>query len=198
MIRPIPFTLGVIVLGAAWFLLASVTAFYHHMTAHMLVVAIAAPMLALGLTESVWNPAHHIPALAAPLLASLLELGVVWAWHTPVLHELARRNSFALVAEQTSFLAAGLYLWISVIAGRLQKRQGEGIVALLLTAIHMTLLGALLALAPRPLYGHLHDPGIGALDDQHLGGAIMILVGGASYLFGGLCLSWNLLHYRRV
>jgi putative membrane protein len=60
----------------------------------------------------------------------------------------------------------------------------------------MTLLGALLALSPRPLYGHAHGAGIAGLaplDDQHLGGAIMLLVGGASYLIGGLVLVGRLL-----
>jgi putative membrane protein len=59
----------------------------------------------------------------------------------------------------------------------------------------MTLLGALLALAPRALFVHAAaGPAAGsALDEQHLGGAIMLLVGGASYLVGGLWLSARLL-----
>jgi putative membrane protein len=64
--------------------------------------------------------------------------------------------------------------------------------------MHMTLLGALLALAPRPLYIHLHEQagglaGLTPLDDQHLGGAIMLLVGGVSYLSGGLLMTARLL-----
>jgi putative membrane protein len=63
--------------------------------------------------------------------------------------------------------------------------------------MHMTLLGALLALSPRPLYEHAHAAGMVAgltpLDDQHLGGAVMLLVGGVSYLIGGLVLIARLL-----
>jgi putative membrane protein len=33
-----------------------------------------------------------------------------------------------------------------------------------------------------------------AIDDQHLGGAIMLLIGGLSYLLGGLWLTGRLLH----
>ena len=74
-------------------------------------------------------------------------------------------------------------------------RAAAGVVALLLTSMHMTLLGALLALSPRPLYAHAgHGPS--ALDEQHLGGAIMLGVGGVSYLAGGLWLSVRLLHLR--
>ena len=71
-------------------------------------------------------------------------------------------------------------------------------VALLLTAMHMTLLGALLGLTPRPLYQHMDGfSGLSALDDQHLGGAIMLLIGGISYLLGGLWLTIRLLRSPR-
>jgi putative membrane protein len=35
--------------------------------------------------------------------------------------------------------------------------------------------------------------GLTAIDDQHLGGAIMLLIGGVSYLLGGLWLTVRLL-----
>ena len=125
------------------------------------------------------------PALLAPLPASLLELVVVWAWHTPLLHTAARESAIAFAAEQGSFLLSGLVLWIAAFGS-----GAAGVVALLLTAMHMTLLGALLALSPRALY--MHHAGSAALADLHLGGAIMILVGGVSYLAGGLWLSSEL------
>jgi putative membrane protein len=57
----------------------------------------------------------------------------------------------------------------------------------------MTFLGALLALAPRPLYTHVAQfAGLTQLEDQHLGGAIMLVVGGVSYLGGGLWLTASL------
>jgi putative membrane protein len=59
--------------------------------------------------------------------------------------------------------------------------------------MHMTLLGALFALPPRPLYAHA-----GSLADQHLGGVIMLLVGGASYLAGGLWLTARVLGGRHA
>jgi putative membrane protein len=60
--------------------------------------------------------------------------------------------------------------------------------------MHMTLLGALLALSPRPLYSHMEGYSeLTAIDDQNLGGAIMLLVGGLSYLLGGLWLTGRLL-----
>jgi putative membrane protein len=71
---------------------------------------------------------------------------------------------------------------------------------LLFTSMHMTLLGALFALANRPLFVHASDSLAtgGALADQHLGGAIMLLAGGASYLLGGLWLTAGVLRGSAV
>jgi len=41
-------------------------------------------------------------------------------------------------------------------------------------------------------------PGLSAVDDQHLGGAVMLVLGAAAYLLGGVWLSWGLVRYRRV
>ena len=118
---------------------------------------------------------------------------MVWAWHAPGLHHLARHTAAGLVVEQTTFLLSGFLVWISVFGGDFalrQNRMATGIAALLLTSMHMTLLGALLALAPRPLYEHASaSANLTPLEDQHLGGAIMLIVGGLSYLAGGLWLT---------
>ena len=87
-------------------------------------------------------------------------------------------------------------MWLSAFGGgasRRGDRTGAGVLGLLLTSMHMTLLGALLALTPRPLYAHADGfSRLTPLEDQHLGGAIMLLVGGASYLIGGLWLTVRL------
>ncbi len=176
---------GLAVLGAVWLGPLPDGPFAAHMTKHMGVVAVAAPLLALGLARS-----SSIPRwLLAPIPASVIELVVVWAWHAPVLHHLARHHAAGAVLEQGTFLFSGLYVWLSSVGGG-PRRTAAGVVALLLTSMHMTLLGALLALADRPLYGH------GDLDDQQLGGAIMLLCGGVAYLAGGLALTASLLRKR--
>jgi putative membrane protein len=172
-------------------------AFFAHMTVHMGVVAVAAPLLALGIAGGRFDPVRAAPALFAPIPASILELLVVWAWHAPLLHAAARHAPAGLVAEQGLFLFTGLALWLSAFGGtvpRDRNRMAAGMVGLLMTSMHMTLLGALLGLAPRVLYPHLSGTGsLAPLDDQHLGGAIMLLVGGISYLAGGLWLTAELL-----
>jgi putative membrane protein len=193
---------GVVSLAAVWLGPLPALArdsFSAHMAVHMTIVAIAAPMLAAGVAGTRSDPARAFPWLLAPVHASILELIVVWAWHVPALHQLARQESWALVLEQASFIGAGLWLWIAAVGGTSDRsaRHGAGVFALLLTSMHMTLLGALLALAARPLYQH-HDA-IGALSplaDQQLGGAIMLLVGSSAYLIGGLLLTAGLLNRR--
>jgi putative membrane protein len=98
--------------------------------------------------------------------------------------------------EQVSFLGVGLLLWSSVLRA---DHRAAGIGALLLTSMHMTLLGVLIGLAPRPLYAaadHHHLAGIDPLIDQQLAGVLMLLVGGASYFIGGLVLLASLLRQR--
>ena len=197
--RPVLLILGLFALAGIWLgplpQLAG-QAFSAHMTMHMGVVAIAAPFLALGIAGGSLDPVRKWPALFPPIPISVLELIVVWAWHTPALHHIARHGASGLAAEQAAFLLCGLLVWLSVFGGdpaRRHNRAGAGVVALLLTSMHMTLLGALLALAPRPLYEHAGDfAGLAPLEDQHLGGAIMLLVGGLSYLAGGLWLTAGL------
>lgn len=195
--------LGLLTLLAMWFgPLANLAerAFFAHMMAHMGVVAIAAPLLALGMSGARFDPVRKAPQVFAPIPASMVEFVFVWAWHAPLLHHVARHSEWGHIAEQGTFLFSGLLLWFSVVGGDpsdRERRAGAGVIALLMTAMHMTLLGVLIAIAPRPLYGHGTSAlGLSALQDQHLGGAIMVLMGGATYLTGGLWLMSGLLRRR--
>lgn len=162
-----------------------------HMLAHMGVVAIAAPLLAIGLAQRL--PRTKAPMLVGmPLVASLVELVVVWGWHAPAARRFAQGTLVGTVSEQASFLAAGLFLWLSCLAaaGGGKASRASGAFGLLLTTIHMTLLGALLALSPRPLYasGEVTCFGVtlSAAQDQQLGAVVMLLLGAATYLAGGI------------
>ncbi len=191
--------LGLLVLGVCWGWLAGFVAgaFWVHMVMHMGVVAVAAPLLALGLAGGRWDPVVRLPWLGVPIVASVVELIVVWGWHAPGPHHFARHETVGLVLEQGSFLLTGFWIWISAFGGNefgRRERMAGGVIGLLLTSMHMTLLGALLALAQRPLYGHsMTMGGMPVVLDQQIGGAIMLVVGGVSYLVGGLWLVVGLL-----
>jgi putative membrane protein len=203
MMRSLLLAVGCLVLAAAWLLpLGDLLPgpFSTHMTIHMSVVAVAAPLIAAGVAGRAFDPVRAWPALFPAIAISMIELFVVWAWHAPALHHAARHSAGVLVLEQASFLVTGLWLWLAALGGGAAQRAGRGalgIVALLVTCMHMTLLGALLALPTRALYAGAASPAsltdVSALRDQHIGGAIMLAVGGVSYLVGGLWLAAGLL-----
>jgi putative membrane protein len=188
---------GLVALTFAWLVLPQMAQhlFSAHMTMHMLVVAVAAPLIALSMSGSSWDVSKSSPILFAAIPASVGELIIVWGWHAPALHRFARQEVLGLMLEQSSFFLAGLWVWLSCLN---PDRRGAGIIGLLLTSMHMTLLGALLGLAPRPLYSHHHGSlNLSALDDQQLGGAIMLVVGGIVYMWGGVELGRQLLKEAR-
>ncbi len=175
-------------LPLAWW--AAGRGFVGHMTGHMVAVAIAAPLATFALRATRFDPALRWPRIVTPLAMSLVELAVVWGWHLPALRALADAVPIAMVIEQASFLLAGWLLWSAVLSN---GQRAAGVGAMLLTSMHMTLLGALIGLAPRPLYPTMVHHGGDALADQQLGGVVMLMVGAASYFLGGLALLATLL-----
>ncbi|MGY0799076.1 cytochrome c oxidase assembly protein [Lysobacter sp. A286] len=212
------FACGLVVLGATWIgplPELSRHSFAAHMTMHMSVVAVAAPLLASGLAGGRLDPVRRLPskvpttmglswlaAVLSPVVASAIEFIVVWGWHAPALHHAARHSTALLAVEQGSFLVVGLLVWLAAFGGRPDQRRqraAAGIGGLLMTSMHMTLLGVLLALAARALYPHGAEVAFGltALQDQHLGGVLMLLFGGVAYMAGALVLLLGLLRDRQ-
>ena len=200
--RPLSLMLGLATLGAVWLGPLPAMAdrlFVGHMLMHMLVVAVAAPLLAIGLAGGRLDFSARLPILFSPILASVIELFVVWAWHMPTLHHAARTSAGAELLEQGSYLVAGLLVWLAAFGGVRHRRALAGIAGLLLTSMHMTLLGVLLAMSGRSLYQHTGSAlsGLSPLEDQQMGGVIMLAFGGSAYLIGGLYLLFGLLQDKR-
>lgn len=169
---------GAAVALAAWMVpvAAPLWPFADHMARHMAVVAVAAPLLAAG-TPPGWL------AGVSPLVATLGELLIVWGWHLPAPHAAAQSSAFWFSVQHACFLLVGLALWRSVLQ---PGRALAGAGGMLLTSMHMTLLGALLILASRELY----PSGIcGGPADQQMGGIIMLGLGTPIYLLAGLVLT---------
>ena len=91
--------------------------------------------------------------------------------------------------QHASFLAAALLFWWAIV-----RRRPDGIAVLyvLTTLLHTGFLGALLTFAPNvwyPAYMSTANPwGLGALEDQQLGGLIMWVPAGAIFIVAGLLL----------
>ena len=123
----------------------------------------------------------------------------MWGWHTPGLHELAARQPAYFVVQQVSFLLAGLGVWGVGFADRSRAAAGAGLLAMLTTFMHMTMLGILLTLAREPLYAPdicRGAFGFDPLEDQQFGGVLMTVAGGIPYLCGGAVLAWRLVSGR--
>lgn len=188
---------GFLILILAWVLAVFAGgSFALHMASHMGVVAVAAPLFAMGLSGTRYDVSFRL-TWVTPITASLIELVVVWFWHLPQLRALAEKSLLMACAEQASFLGAGLLLWLACLGAARRNAQLAGVIGLLLTSMHMTLLGVLLALAPRPLYGTdevmCFGVPLGAAADQQIGGVVMLFVGAASYLIGGIALLYRLI-----
>ena len=191
-VRPLPLFIAVALLSALWSGPFSPFApfgggagtFTGHMILHMGIVACAAPLLVLALPGLPRLVDRIAPPLAAAPLAAMVEFVVVWGWHTPALCGLAQTSPTAFVAEQVSWVVVGVLLWATVL--RPVVAQGlalwAGVLALLLTGMHMTLLGTLITLAQHPQYGS-------PLVDQQFGGLIMLAVGAVVYTGPGLALA---------
>jgi putative membrane protein len=189
---------GLAVLAFAWLgpLPALVPdSFAAHMMLHMTVVGIGVPLVAIGLAPRSDMMAR---SLVWPIAVSVLDLIVVWGWHSPYLHHLSRTEPVALALEQASFAGVALLVWLIAFSGPALA----GAITLFFTSMHMTLLGALIGLATRPVYpGHDHGRGwlgLDPIDDQHVGGVIMLAIGGVVYLGGGLVLAGRVLRRRIV
>lgn len=198
-IRTALLSAGLVVLAGAWAAAFAGHGMTRHMVAHIASMAVAAPLLAAGLSGGSADLAMRWPRIVAPMQMSIVEMTVVWAWHVPAARALAASSGVGLAAEQISFAAAGIALWAACYGTRdaAGTRRALAVLALLWTTMHMTLLGALITLAPRPLYpSHGTAFGLTPLADQQVGGVIMLLVGGGAYLVGGLCLLSGLLRDR--
>ena len=180
--------------------------FSAHMVQHLLLVAIAAPLIALGgpLLPLAWAWPRaarlgHGWARRGQMLASLpVAFGVhslaLWLWHTPVLYEGALRDDLLHATEHLALLGTGLLFWSTAGAGLTRGGRGLGASVLYVFGIgaQCTGLGALIALANRPwypLYGERSVAwGLSAMDDQVLAGAIMWVPAGLVYLAFALVL----------
>lgn len=159
--------------------------FSAHMTQHLVLVLIAAPLLALG--------SPRVPRAGA-LAVVLLHTGAIWMWHLPSAYDAALDSTSLHLVEHVSFLATGWLFWVYVLR-RTDVSQLQRVGATFVTTLQSAALGALLTFAPRPLYsGHLATAGrwgLTPLQDQQLAGAIMWVPPGVVYLVVMLALLYR-------
>lgn len=194
-----------------------------HMVQHLLLVAIAPPLLLLGradmalartLPRSATGRAVGIvarrakDAITRPLIAISTHAAVVWCWHVPIAYDAALSNPWLHVLEHISFVATSIPVWIVIVRSwRDRQLAAWGFVAAFLTMLQGSLLSTLLTFSPRPLYGWYLDRaphwGLSALEDQQLAGLLMGAPAALPYLAAALITAHRALrtspssHHRR-
>jgi cytochrome c oxidase assembly factor CtaG len=121
--------------------------------------------------------------------ATVLHGVAIWAWHAPVLFDAAVTNVALHRAQHLSFFLTAVLFWWSVLR---RSESGAGAWHVFITMLHTSALGALMALAPRVLYGLQTATasawGLSPLEDQQLAGIIMWIPAGTIYAGAALAL----------
>ena len=186
-----------------------------HMAQHALLVAVAPPLLLLGkpgivfawavpalrrrefLGSTIWRSLTQLGnALSRPLPAALLHGAALWAWHAPAAFNAALASYWIHAIEHSAFFGTALLFWRAILDGRSSRRAGPALGASFATLMHGGLLGALITLAPYPLYVWYHGRtelwGLSALEDQQLAGLLMWVPMGIVYLAACMVLASRL------
>lgn len=133
---------------------------------HVLLVAVAAPLLALSL------PRMRMAGSTIPLAIATLML---WLWHAPALYTAALEHAGLYWLMQLSLLLPAIWFWRAVLAQCAPPISS--VIMIGAAAAQMGLLGAILTFAPVPLYSHHRIAplawGLSPLQDQQLAGLIM-------------------------
>jgi cytochrome c oxidase assembly factor CtaG len=170
--------------------------FYAHMTQHVLLVSVAAPLLVLGdpllllvrVARPGWRRRRLVPLLRSrtlgvlthPVVGWCVLVGVLAGTHVPAVYDFALEHPLVHdYVEHPLYLAAGtVYFYpLLVRTGARHVPHGIRLVSLFTTMVPMAVLGFFIYALPRlayPFYAHTDRPfGPGPLADQHSAGVVM-------------------------
>lgn len=171
-----------------------------HMTQHMLLMAVIAPLWVLSrplpqiaagsgrIGATIWRPLLKLTR--HPLWAVNLHGAIVWFWHLPLFYMVATASPWWHALEHACFLISAAVFWWAVLRAS-SARTPWALLALLLILMYTGFLGAVLTFAGTPLYAEARS-----LQDQQLAGLVMWVPGAMPYLAAAAWLSWR--WYRRM
>ncbi len=185
--------------------------FSAHMVKHEILMLVSAPLLALSRplvtflwgmpfewrrSLGQWAKTDHIQRswvfLTDPLTAWWIHAAAIWSWHSPFLFDLTLKSELAHTAQHLSFFLSALLFWWALLCAHGRKAYGAGVFYVFTTAVHTSILGALLTFSPRIWYSSYLTTtqawGLTPLQDQQIGGLVMWIPAGLVYLVGGLWL----------
>ena len=185
--------------------------FSAHMAQHEVLMLVAAPLLVLSrpLVPMLWGlplqwrrtagQSAKTPlaqrfwrGLTCPFTAWWIHAVALWIWHAPVLFQATLSSELVHALQHASFLFSALLFWWSLFYARGRAAYGLGVLYIFTTAVHTSILGALLTFARTvwyPAYGSRAVVwGLTPLEDQQVGGLLMWVPAGVVYLVAGLAL----------
>jgi cytochrome c oxidase assembly factor CtaG len=164
--------------------------FSAHMTQHVLLGDIAPLLLLLSLSRVIMRPAtrrlagveRRLGALASPPVFIVLWLGLIYLWHVPALYNGALRHPVLHALEHACFFTAGVLVWWPLVQPVPMRRRLTGMAPLIYifaAKVGLAALGIYLAWSTGVAYDYYeHVPriwGLTAVEDQNVGGAIMLV-----------------------
>jgi putative membrane protein len=181
--------------------------FSAHMTQHMILMLVCAPLLVMSNFPVAWLavlPRHKAKTmgqrlnqsralarvwqlLSGPVSAWLLFAIMLWVWHASRLYEAALLDETIHTLEHLLFLVTAMLFWWVLFKQTTQKHvhYGMAIPYLFMTILHSGILGALMTFASQPWYPYyapfVRSWGLTPLQDQQLAGLIMWIPGGAIF-----------------
>jgi putative membrane protein len=132
--------------------------------------------------------------MTLPSVAWALHAAAIWVWHAPALYQATLSSETVHTLQHVSFLGSALLFWWALLHAREGRMaRPAAVIYLFTTAVHTSLLGALLTFSTR-LWYPLYDSGTLAwgltpLEDQQLAGLVMWVPAGLSYLIASLALA---------
>lgn len=164
--------------------------FSAHMAQHILLGDIAPLLVLLALSRVMMRPATRrlvrleraLGRLAHPATGLCLWLGLIYVWHIPALYDAALRNPALHALEHASFLTAGLALWWPLIQPVPMRHRLTGLGSLAyigLAKAGLAALGLYLVWSSTVAYPFYESVpriwGLSAIEDQNVGGALMMV-----------------------
>jgi putative membrane protein len=198
--------------------------FSAHMTQHEVLMLIAAPLMVFGrpgivclwalppaARDRIGRAVRAKPVAAvwstatSPLVVWTAHGLALWLWHIPALYQATLGNDWIHAFQHLSFFGTAVLFWWSLIHGRYGRiGYGVGVFYVFTTALHSSILGALLTLAPRLWYPIYEERALrwhlSPLEDQQLAGLLMWIPTGVIFVVLGLALfaAWLGESERRV
>ncbi len=190
--------------------------FSAHMAEHLLLILVVPPLLILGISAAAvldWLRRRRLRELEArlgnPWVAWFLGMGVMTIWHVPVLYNLALAHEQIHIVQHLSFLVTATIFWWPVLHPVPEMRLQEGLAILYLfaavaenSALGITI--TFMRVGHYPAYVHPVDElgalslirqgwGLGAAQDQRIGGLLMWIPGCFIYFIAilGLFAHWH-------